>query len=101
MYFRWTYNSPHQLGSYPYVGKAATYGGGGYYIDLITHTNQNTSSFKNYLKQAMKETLKRLYDQNWLDRGMRALFLDFTTYNVNVNLFCFIKYVTVFLYVFS
>ncbi len=27
----------------------------------------------------------------WLDRGTRAVFLDFTVYNANINLFCVIR----------
>jgi hypothetical protein len=27
----------------------------------------------------------------WLDRGTRVVFLDFTVYNANINLFCQIK----------
>lgn len=97
MLFRWTYSSPHHLGSYPYSGEAAIYGGGGYYIDLDTYVNKTSYSAKNHLKATMKEKLKKLYNQNWPDRGMRALFLEFATYNVNVNLFCFVKYVTIIL----
>jgi len=29
----------------------------------------------------------------WLDRGTRVVFIDFTVYNANINLFCIVKYV--------
>ncbi|CAF4732790.1 unnamed protein product, partial [Rotaria magnacalcarata] len=38
-----------------------------------------------------KAELQNLYDNLWLDRGTRVVFLDFTVYNANINLFCQIK----------
>lgn len=36
--------------------------------------------------------LKFSLQQNlWLDRGTRVVFIDFTVYNANINLFCIIK----------
>jgi hypothetical protein len=35
--------------------------------------------------------LKNLKANLWLDRGTRVVFLDFTVYNANINLFCQIK----------
>lgn len=32
--------------------------------------------------------LRFLKDNLWLDRGSRAVFLDFSVYNGNINLFC-------------
>ncbi len=32
-----------------------------------------------------------LKDNLWLNRGTRVVFLDFTVYNANINLFCQIK----------
>ena len=32
-----------------------------------------------------------LQNNTWLDRGTRAVILDLTTYNANINLFCVIK----------
>ncbi len=32
-----------------------------------------------------------LKNNSWLDRGTRVVFLDFTVYNGNINLFCQIK----------
>ena len=32
------------------------------------------------------------FQQNlWLDRGTRAVFIDFTVYNANINLFCIVR----------
>ncbi len=35
--------------------------------------------------------MKNLKANLWLDRGTRVVFLDFTVYNANINLFCQIK----------
>jgi len=35
--------------------------------------------------------LTNLKDYLWLDRGTRVVFLDFTLYNGNINLFCQVK----------
>lgn len=34
--------------------------------------------------------LQYLFDNTWLDRLTRAVFVEFTVYNANVNLFCII-----------
>jgi len=38
-------------------------------------------------KSAAEGILKELKESLWIDRGTRAIFLDFTTYNANINLF--------------
>lgn len=58
------------------------YGGAGYVVHLSP--DQNTTT----------ETIQFLYDNLWIDRGTRAIFLDFTVYNANINLFCNVKLVT-------
>jgi len=35
--------------------------------------------------------LRPLFMNLWLDRATRAVFVDFTVYNANINLFCVIK----------
>lgn len=35
--------------------------------------------------------LQYLFDNVWLDTFTRALFVEFTVYNANVNLFCIIN----------
>jgi len=41
------------------------------------------------------DIISTLKEYRWLDRGTRALFIDFTVYNANINLFCVIKYVCI------
>ncbi len=38
-----------------------------------------------------KEEVNHLNANLWIDRGTRVVFLDFTVYNANINLFCQIK----------
>lgn len=60
-------------------GEISTYGGGGYYLDFDKYKN-NTNA-----------TIRTLFDKLWLERGSRALILQFTTYNYNYNLFFTLK----------
>ena len=55
------------------------YGGGGYVRNLGL-TQQDTTDIINYLK-----------DNLWIDRATRAVFIDFTVYNANINLFCQVR----------
>lgn len=60
-------------------GSVATYHGGGYAAVLDIAGDK------------AGQTVEQLRNNLWLDRGSRALFLEFTVYNKNVNLFCFFK----------
>ena len=35
--------------------------------------------------------IDELENNLWIDRGIRVLFIDFTVYNANINLFCQIR----------
>ncbi|XP_067853682.1 polycystin-1-like protein 2 [Heptranchias perlo] len=72
----WQYQSESQLNGYPVWGKLAVYQGGGYVADLGTE-NKIAASVIKYLK-----------DNSWVDMYTRAIFVEFTVYNANVNLFC-------------
>lgn len=56
-----------------------TYSGAGYYQDLRP------------TKEESAAILKDLLDNLWLDRGTRVIFIDFSTYNANINMFCIIR----------
>lgn len=62
-----------------YFGNVAIYGGGGFYLDLSRD------------RQQADMQLDALFDGLWLDRGTRVIFLEFTTYNPNMNLFCVVR----------
>ncbi|KAL3319447.1 polycystic kidney disease 2-like 1 [Cichlidogyrus casuarinus] len=58
-----------------FVGDVATYGAGGYYVDLPRDKNQTMA------------VLENLWANLWLDRQTRAIFITFSLYNPNLNLF--------------
>ncbi|NXD76051.1 PK1L2 protein, partial [Halcyon senegalensis] len=72
----WQYQSQSKLRGQPSWGKLAVYRGGGYVIHLGTDT-KNASRILQYL-----------FNNVWLDTFTRAVFVEFTVYNANVNLFC-------------
>ncbi|XP_064867230.1 polycystin-1-like protein 2 [Oncorhynchus nerka] len=72
----WQYQTQARLRAQPTWGSVVLYRGGGYVVDLGPES-QNASS-----------TLQYLFDNTWLDMLTRAVFVEFTVYNANVNLFC-------------
>ncbi|NXX88600.1 PK1L2 protein, partial [Centropus bengalensis] len=75
----WKYQSQSRLRGQPSWGKLAIYRGGGYVVHLGTDP-KNTSRILQYL-----------FNNIWLDTFTRAVFVEFTVYNANVNLFCIIS----------
>ncbi|NWR27090.1 PK1L2 protein, partial [Tachuris rubrigastra] len=75
----WQYQSQSKLRGQPSWGKLAIYSGGGYVIHLGTDPG-NASRILQYL-----------FNNVWLDTFTRAVFVEFTVYNANVNLFCIIS----------
>lgn len=73
------YHSQQLTGNAPYWGQVATYSGGGFYQDLSTEMNET------------KDMLSQLKNNLWITRGTRAILIDFTVYNANLNLFCIAK----------
>ncbi|KAM6978376.1 polycystin-1-like protein 2 [Tautogolabrus adspersus] len=74
----WKYQTQGQLRAYPFWGKIEFYRGGGFVAELGPDF-QNASS-----------TLGGLFREKWLDMYTRAIFVEFTIYNANVNLFCIV-----------
>ncbi|XP_022054229.1 polycystin-2 isoform X1 [Acanthochromis polyacanthus] len=72
----WMYTTESEMNGSSYWGQVSKYGGGGYYQDLSRTKEESTIQ------------LQFLKDHLWLDRGSRAVFLDFSVYNGNINLFC-------------
>lgn len=77
--FSWTYSNPRKIGGSPFTGKVAWYPGGGYYEDVPTDFEE------------AKAVLQSLKDNYWIQKGTRVIFVDFTVYNANLNLFCLCK----------
>ncbi|XP_027877842.1 polycystic kidney disease protein 1-like 2 [Xiphophorus couchianus] len=72
----WKYQTEAELRSLPVWGQLVLYRGGGFVAELGPDI-QNASS-----------TLEYLFHNKWLDKYTRAVFVEFTVYNANVNLFC-------------
>uniref|UniRef100_A0A663MW78 Polycystin 2 like 2, transient receptor potential cation channel n=1 Tax=Athene cunicularia TaxID=194338 RepID=A0A663MW78_ATHCN len=79
----WKYTSASSLSPW-YWGSMNFYSSGGYMFTLPKSKQEST------------EKLAFLRQNGWLTRGTRAVFIDFSTYNANLNLFCVIKLVVEF-----
>ncbi|CAI5656872.1 unnamed protein product [Oreochromis niloticus] len=74
----WTYQTHSQLRAYPVWGELALYRGGGFSVELGPDLQTATS------------TLNYLFNNMWFDMYTRAIFVEFTVYNANVNLLCIV-----------
>ncbi|NXA46347.1 PK2L2 protein, partial [Nothocercus julius] len=79
----WKYLSVSSLSPW-YWGYAGLYSNGGFIFNLPKS------------KQESVEKLVFLRQNSWLTRGTRAVFIDFSMYNANINLFCIIRLVVEF-----
>ncbi|NXI43728.1 PK2L2 protein, partial [Galbula dea] len=79
----WKYTSGSSFSPW-YWGSLGLYGSGGYVFTLPKS------------KQESMEKLAFLRQNSWLTRGTRVVFIDFSTYNANINLFCIIRLVVEF-----
>ncbi|VEN47219.1 unnamed protein product [Callosobruchus maculatus] len=77
----WTYSSAKETKSLWYWGQVSTYGGDGFYVDLLRDRN------------GTRQIIQDLKENMWIQRGTRAIFIDFTVYNANMNLFAVCKFV--------
>nr|XP_009943686.1 PREDICTED: polycystic kidney disease protein 1-like 2 [Opisthocomus hoazin] len=75
----WQYQSQSKLRGHPSWGKLAVYRGGGY----VTHLGTDPKN--------ASRILQYLFNNVWLDTFTRAVFVEFTVYNANVNLFCIVS----------
>nr|CAB3264909.1 polycystin-2-like [Phallusia mammillata] len=81
----WVYSTEDDLDGSSHWGQLDyTYSGGGYYQDL-----DNTKAKSYPMISSLKANL-------WLERGTRVVFVDFTVYNANINLFCVVRLVVEF-----
>ncbi|KFQ35103.1 Polycystic kidney disease 2-like 2 protein, partial [Mesitornis unicolor] len=79
----WKYTSTSSLSPW-YRGSMGSYNSGGYLFTLPKS------------KQESMKKLVFLRQNSWLTRGTRVVFVDFSTYNANINLFCIIRLVVEF-----
>ncbi|OWF42403.1 polycystic kidney disease 2-like 1 protein isoform X1 [Mizuhopecten yessoensis] len=84
-YTAWTYKTEEELDGSSHWGQLTTYSGAGYVQELVG--NNYTSA---------KALVDHLFNERWIDRGTRAVFIDFTVYNANINLFCVVRFLVEF-----
>ena len=75
----WYYKTEDELDGSSHWGLMATYSGAGYIQDLTRNKSES------------EDIINYLFDKRWIRRGTRVLFIDFTVYNANINLFCVVR----------
>ncbi|KAF4015119.1 hypothetical protein G4228_006388, partial [Cervus hanglu yarkandensis] len=75
----WKYSSPG-MNSPWHWGFVGVYQNGGYIFTLSKSKSETLNKFIN------------LRMNSWITRGTRVIFIDFSVYNANVNLFCIIRF---------
>ncbi|KAH1020266.1 hypothetical protein HUJ04_009962 [Dendroctonus ponderosae] len=83
--FRWIYSDASRTKSIRYWLSLTSYYGGGFYADFSLNLNESMT-----LLDTLQENL-------WITRGTRAVFVDFSVYNANLNLYCICKIIFEFL----
>lgn len=78
----WQYQTSKKLNSMSHWGLLTTYSGSGSVQDFDQDDSTSNLNILDSLKQGL-----------WIRRGTRVVFLDFTIYNANINLFSVIKLV--------
>nr|XP_042904172.1 uncharacterized protein LOC107445474 [Parasteatoda tepidariorum] len=83
------YMTAKDLNGFPFWGQLDWYGGGGYIVPLVT---------KRYTDGAkLISKMDHLEKTGWIDKDTRAVFVEFGTYNPQVNLFVVLTIVAEFL----
>lgn len=54
------------------------------------NTDRDIYNFPTPLTRFLGRVLQYLYDNTWIDVYTQAVFVEFTVYNANVNLFCIV-----------
>lgn len=79
--YAFLYKTDSDTEALPYTGKFATYGGGGYHLDIGP-------------KQSIAQTYVQIMKSNtWIDENTRAVFVETMLYNANSKLFSHVKIV--------
>jgi polycystin 1L2 len=77
MYSAFTYRTASSLDSLPITAKYTTYMGGGYVYDMVPTLNKTT----------LQNEIATLQSLGWIDLNTRAIFLELSLFNPNINLF--------------
>ncbi|GIY05826.1 polycystic kidney disease protein 1-like 2 [Caerostris extrusa] len=73
------YMTASDLNGFPFWGQLDWYGGGGYVVPLIAKRYQDG--------EKLIGKMEYLEQTSWIDKDTRAVFIEFGTYNAQVNLF--------------
>ena len=73
----WKYIDAHEIWGLSRMGEYNTYSGGGYILKFVKN------------RESAFLMLGELFKYDWIDRKTRAVFLEFTLYNPNVNIFIY------------
>ncbi|XP_078692041.1 polycystin-2-like [Branchiostoma floridae x Branchiostoma belcheri] len=76
----YSYTHSSEIESYPFEGVLAIYTGGGYVVHLDGD------------KQELVRRMQQLQAEGWLDRNTRAVVVEFSIYNAQVNLFSYTRF---------
>ena len=79
------YSKSSKYESYPYFGKYNQYFGGGYVYELINRNDDGTVINTSEIIQSINKSK----EMNWIDRQTRAVFIEFSLFNPNINLFSY------------
>ena len=79
------YSKSNKYESYPYFGKYNQYFGGGYVYELINRNDDGTVANTSEIIQS----INKIKEMNWIDRQTRAVFIEFSLFNPNINLFSY------------
>jgi polycystin 1L2 len=85
IYRAFRYQTGDQLGTYAYVGDHATYGSGGYVYEYRGRLSD------------LQSNLSALHQLNWIDSQTRAVIIQLSLYNPNVELFTSVNFLMEFL----
>ena len=77
----WFWKSERSLKGSSHQGLMNSYDGGGYVAVLSRDQTESN------------DTIQDLFNNLWIDRATRAVFVDLTVYNANINLFCQVRLV--------
>ena len=74
------YRTSDELEGMSFSGHHDKYGGGGYVIELKGSVSE------------LRERITMLHHQQWIDRFTRAVFIEYSVYNPQVNMFAVVSY---------
>ncbi|CAF2697487.1 unnamed protein product [Rotaria sp. Silwood2] len=79
------YRTSDKLDTHIYIGQHETYSGGGYVYEFRGHLSD------------LKSNLSKLHELKWIDDKTRAIFIQLTLYNPNIQLFTSVIFLVEFL----